>query len=101
MRIFSWILIRSSAVLPPTRRCGWRAKEKWEGFEAFRVAGGGGVDHVPQSTLRRGRGNKGGLFSLSVLAGRLFSPLSSSIGGLCRVMPEEIHNRDSGVEVSV
>ena len=36
---------------------------------------GGGVDHVPRSTLRRGRGNKGGLFSLSVLAGRLSSPL--------------------------
>lgn len=25
---------------------------------------GGGVDHVPQSTLRNSRGNKGGLFSL-------------------------------------
>lgn len=58
---------------------------------------GGGVDHVPQSTLRRGRGNKGGLFSLSVLTGRLFSPLSCSTGGWCRVMPEESHNRNSGV----
>lgn len=58
-------------------------KEKWECFWSFwGCRGGGGVDRVPQSTLRRGRGNKGVLFSLSVLAGRLFSALSCSIGGV-------------------
>lgn len=37
-----------------------------------------GGDHVPQST---GSGNNGGLFSLSVLAGRLISLFSSNMGG--------------------
>lgn len=41
-------------------------------FEAYGHVYYVGGDHVPQSTLRTGRGNNGGLFSLSVLAGRLF-----------------------------
>ena len=60
--------------LPFTRRHG-RTDRKKVGVSKLSGFKGGGVDHVPPSMLRRGRGNKGGLFSLSVLVGRLFSPL--------------------------
>lgn len=45
------------------------------------------MDHAPWLTLRMVKGNNGGLFSPSVLAGPLISPFSSSMGGVT-VMPE-------------
>lgn len=56
--------------------------DRQEKVGVLKLSGGGGVgveDYKPPSMLRRGRGNKGGLSSPSVLAGRLFSPLPCSV----------------------
>ena len=92
----------------------WREKKKTVGVLKLLGFQGGGVDHVSPPMLRRSRWNKGGLFSPSVLAGRLFSPLPCNVcvcmsvcvcvcvcgRGDAWVILEEIHNRNSGVGAS-
>lgn len=52
---------------------------------------GFGVDHALWLKLRMGKGNNGGLFSPSVLAGLLISPFSSSMGGYYGYARGELH----------
>lgn len=59
--------------------------DQGECFDALWVFQGGGADHVPPAMLRRGKGNKRGLFSLSVLVERLFSPLPCCVCVYMRV----------------
>lgn len=61
----------------------WReGKRKWECLEAFRAVGGRRGGSCTSVDAEKGQGNKGGLFSLSVLAGRLFSsPFFAVQGG--------------------
>lgn len=110
-----WDLIRCAASLLLARGGGGRKRKKWECFQAFGVPRGreeGWIMYLHGRWEWAG-GNKGGLFSLSLLAGRLLLPLALQyvcgwVGvvimlgrGDAGVILKEIHNRNCGVGASL